>query len=292
MPDDTKNQLILIDALGLVYRAYYAIPSLSTGAGVPTNALLGFIKSIGQLRHHWNPSHCAVVFDGGIPPARRELLPEYKAQRPPMPEHMRAQLPLIEEYLANMGLAAVRRDLLEADDILASLAARAETAGMDVLVVTADKDLMQIVTEQVALLTPGKPDQRADPAAVRVRAGVDPAQIVDWLALVGDNADNIPGVPGVGPKTATRWLSQFGSLAGILEHLPELKPEKSRQALAQNPDLVRRNVELVRLQADLPDLPQLEDLRIKPPDYTRLLGFYRTYEFHALARELSTPTLF
>lgn len=292
MSDEKSNQVLLIDALGVVYRAYYAIPALSTHAGVPTNALLGFIKTVSQLRHVWNPSHCAIVFDGGTPPARRELLPEYKAQRPPMPHAMREQLPLIENYLACAGLAAVRRDLNEADDILAALSSRAESSGMEALVVTSDKDLMQIVTDHVVLLTPGKVDQRADPDAVVSRTGVAPAQIVDWLALIGDSSDNIPGVPGVGPKTATRWLAQYGSIDGILENLPELMPEKSRLALAQNPELVRRNVELVRLQVDLPDLPQLEDLRIKTPDYARLLEFYRTYEFHALERELSAPTLF
>ncbi len=287
-----SSRLILFDALGLVYRAYHAIPPLSTQAGIPTNALLGFIKTVRSLQQHWQPGFSAVVFDGGIPPARRELLPLYKAQRPPMPDGMRAQLPLIQEYLSCAGVAAVRRDAIEADDILATLAVRAADAGMDALVVTADKDLMQIVSDKVALITPGKMDDKVDPAAVRARAGVRPDQIVDWLALAGDNADNIPGVPGVGPKTAARWLEQWSTLDGILAHQAELQPEKCRQALVQHLETVRRNVALMRLQVDLPDLPELEELRARTPDFTRLLAFYQAHELHALARDLAAPTLF
>lgn len=283
---------MLVDALGLVYRAFHAIPPLSTRDGTPTNALLGFIKTVRHLHQYWQPDFCAVVFDGGIPPERRELLPAYKAQRPPMPDSMRAQLPLIKEYLQFAGMASVRRDALEADDILAVLADRGAAAGMEALVVTADKDLMQVVSDKVALIAPNKIEEKINPAAVAARTGVRPDQIPDWLALVGDAADNIPGVPGIGPKTASRWLAQWPDLESLLAHLGGLQPEKSRQALAQHGETARRNLRMMRLPLDLPGLPALEELRIQPPATGRLLEFCQAYDLHGLARELSAPTLF
>ncbi len=283
---------MLVDALGLVYRAFHAIPPLSTRDGTPTNALLGFVKTLRHLQQHWQPDFCAVVFDGGIPPDRRALLPLYKAQRPPMPDPMRAQLPLIEEYLQCAGVAAVRRDDLEADDILAALADRGAAAGMEALVVTADKDLMQIVSDKVALVAPNKMDERITPDAVTERTGVQPGQIPDWLALVGDTADNIPGVPGIGPKTAARWLAQWPDVESLLAHAAELQPEKGRQALTEHAETARRNLRLMRLQLDLPGLPALEELRQRRPEISRLLAFCQAYDLHGLARELSAPTLF
>ncbi len=283
---------MLVDALGLVYRAFHAIPPLSTRDGTPTNALLGFIKTVRHLQQHWQPGFCAVVFDGGVPPERRALLPAYKAQRPPMPDPMRAQLPLIKEYLQYAGMAAVRRDALEADDILAALADRGASAGMEALVVTADKDLMQIVSDKVALIAPNKIEGKINPSAVSARTGVRPAQIPDWLALVGDTADNIPGVPGIGPKTASRWLAQWPDLESLLAHPEGLQPEKCRQALTEHAETARRNLRMMRLPLDLPDLPALEELRLRAPETGRLLEFCRAYDLHGLARELSAPTLF
>jgi DNA polymerase-1 len=283
---------MLVDALGLVYRAFYAIPPLSTRNGTPTNALLGFVKTLRNLQRYWKPEFCAVVFDGGIPPERQELLPMYKAQRPPMPDPMRVQLPLIEEYLQCAGVAALRLDDMEADDILAALAGHGAAAGLETLVVTADKDLMQIVTDKVSLIAPNKIEEKINPAAVAERTGVQPAQIPDWLALVGDTSDNIPGVPGVGPKTAARWLAQWPDLETLLAHVSELQPEKSRQTLMEHAETARRNLRLMRLQLDLPGLPPLEALRPHRIETGRLLKFYLAYDLRGPARELSAPTLF
>ncbi len=284
-------RILLVDALALVYRSYFAIPSLSTAAGVPTNALLGFIKTMRQVQEIWKPEYSAVVFDGGIPPKRLELLPEYKAQRPPMPDTLRAQLPLIESYLDRAGIASIRKKPEEADDLLASLALLAAGAELEVLVLSPDKDLMQIVSEQIALIIPGKAEEKVTPQGVLERTGVTPAQIVDWLALIGDSADNIPGVPGVGPKTAARWLSRWQNIDALAAHQAELKPEKLRLAFLDSLADVRRNLELTRLRQDL-EVPPLAELQVGTPDFKQLLAFYHKYELNAFAQELMSPTLF
>jgi len=286
-----NSRLLIIDALGLVYRSFYAIQSLSTAAGRPTNAVYGFIKTLRQLEKVWQPTHELVVFDGGSPKERTELWPQYKAQRPPMPDALREQLPGVESFLNAARVAHVRLVDTEADDIMASVADQASAQGLEALAATADKDLMQIVGGGVFLVTPGKAEDRLGPEEVALKTGVRPDQIVEWLALIGDTADNIPGVPGVGPKTATKWLNEWGSLESLWAHLDALKPEKLRQALQQHRDAVVRNVALMRLQKDIRISHSMDDLKRQPPDERRLLQFYQSMEFHSLARDLQTPSL-
>ncbi len=285
-------RLLLLDALNLVYRSFFAVTGLATSAGRPTNAVFGFVKTLGQLERLWQPTHWLVVFDGGIPADRRELCPEYKAQRPPMPDDLRAQLPSVESYLDGARIPRARVEGQEADDVLATAADRAAAEGFEVLAVSSDKDLMQIVTERVARVLPAKPGDREGPAEVLARTGVRPDQVVDWLALTGDQSDNIPGVPGVGPKTAAKWLGQWGDLAGLFRHLDELQPEKLRLALADRREVVARNARLVRLARDLPGLAPTTAWIRRPPDGGRLKAFFEEMEFHSLADKISEPTLF
>lgn len=277
--------------MNVAYRAFYAIADLSTAAGRPTNAVYGFVKTMMQLERLWKPTHCLAVFDGGIPPERIELLTTYKAHRPAMPDSLREQLQAIKEYLDCASIASARLDGKEADDVIASVAAGAEKAGMEALVVTGDKDLMQIVDENVSILLPGKTDRKMGPAEVFSKTGVTPAQIVDWLALMGDSTDNIPGVPGVGAKTAARWLREWGSLDAIWEHLQELKPEKLSRSLVENKEAVARNVRMMRLDQDLDCLKSVDDAKLGPPDGSRLLRFFEQMEFHSLAGNLRAPAL-
>lgn len=286
-----SSRLLLVDALGIAYRAYFAIRDLATAAGRPTNAVFGFIKTLRQMDRIWRPTHQLVVFDGGIPPERLELLAEYKAQRPAMPETLRAQLPAIDAYLDGASIAHVRLEAKEADDVLASVAALAAAQDYEVLVATSDKDLLQIVNEKTAVIAPGKIEEKIGPAEVVRKTGVRPDQIVDWLALTGDSSDNIPGVPGVGAKTAADWLSQWGSLAEIWKRLPELKPPRLSLALAGQREAVSRNARLLRLQRDIHCVKSLEDLKCRPPDTRRLLAFFEAQEFHSLANDLRAPTL-
>jgi len=286
------SRLLLVDALNVAYRAFYAIAGLTTSDGHPTNAVYGFIKTLTMLERVWKPTHCLVVFDGGTPPERLKLLDTYKAQRKAMPDDLREQLKHMETYLDCSLLASVRLEEQEADDVIASVAGEAEASGMDVLVMSGDKDLLQIVDEHVSVLFPGKNDERVGPAEVLNKTGVTPAQIVDWLALTGDNSDNIPGVPGVGPKTAARWLREWGSLETIWGHLRELTPEKLRQSLIQHKDAVERNVRLMRLKRDIHCLKSVDDTKRGTPDIERLLHFFEEMEFHSLAKTMrETPLL-
>ncbi|MFH1969936.1 MAG: 5'-3' exonuclease H3TH domain-containing protein, partial [Verrucomicrobiota bacterium] len=214
-----SSSLLLVDALGIAYRAFYAITGLTTAAGRPTNAVYGFIKTIMQMERIWRPSHKLVVFDGGAPVERLKLLATYKAQRPAMPPALRAQLPAIDAWLDAAAIAHVRLEGREADDVVASVALQAAAAGLDVLVASSDKDLLQMVTPTIAVVMPGKVTEKMGTAEVLAKTGVRPDQVVDWLALMGDSSDNIPGVPGIGAKTAAKLLQQWQSLANVLDHV-------------------------------------------------------------------------
>lgn len=282
---------MLVDALNIFYRSFYAIAGLATSSGRPTNAVYGFIKTLAQLERIWQPTHWLVAFDGGTPAARLALCPEYKAGRPPMPDALRAQFAPLESYLDGARIPRARLEGQEADDVLASAAARAAAEDAEVLVVSSDKDLLQIVDRQVALVPPGKPAEKEGPEQVFQKTGVRPDQIVEWLALVGDNVDNIAGVPGVGAKTAAKWLAQWNNLENLWQHAAELKPDKLRQALIERRELVLRNVRLIRLQRDLESFASLEILARRPPDERRLKVFYEEMEFHSLAEKISQPAL-
>lgn len=285
------SRVLLIDALNVVYRAFYAIAGLATSAGRPTNAVYGFIKSLMQLERIWRPTHWLVVFDGGAPAERLALCPAYKAQRPPMPDALRSQFQPLEEYLTGALIPRIRLEGQEADDVLASAAGRAAAEGAEVLVVSSDKDLMQIVDDRVALVTPGKVDEKGGPDYVLRKTGVRPDQIVDWLSLTGDQADNIEGVPGVGAKTAAKWLSQWDSLAGLWRNLAAVEPERLRQALVEHREVVLRNARLIRLQRELACFSALDDLKRQAPDVGRLKKFFEEMEFFSLANKLSEQSL-
>ncbi len=286
------SSLLLVDALGLAYRSFHAIGVLTNAAGQQTQAVYGVIKTLAQMERVWHPSHRLVVFDGGLPPDRLALCPDYKAQRPAMPPDLRSQLPLLEAWLEAASIDYIRRERMEADDVLATVAARAARAGFDVLLASSDKDLLQVVGPGVSVIAPGHVEERIGPAEVQARTGVRPDQIVDWLALTGDQADNIRGVPGIGPKTAARLLVRWPTLAELLAHLDEVEPEKTRVALSESRALLARNERLLRLRTDLEGLPDPERLRARAPDARRLLEVYETLNFQSLARALREPTLF
>lgn len=270
----------------MAYRAFYAIQNLSTQAGQPTNALFGFIRMAGQLAARWRPTHRAVVFDAGLPAARMTLLPAYKQQREKMPDELRSQFPLIEDYLRRAGIATLRVAGEEADDTMASLAAHALADQAETLLATSDKDLFQMVGERVAIVSPASAGERMGPAEVRAKMGVPPGQIVELLALTGDNVDNIPGVPGVGPKTAAKLLGEFGSLEKLFASLESVAGEKTRAALAAHRAEVERNVRLIRLRTDLVAGVDWDALRVQPAAAGPLREFFMAMELHSLVREL------
>jgi len=281
------NRLLIVDGHAYAYRAFYAIRELRSPSGQPTNAIYGFVKMLAKMRELVRPTHLMVVWDGGLSADRVANLPEYKAQRPDMPDDLRPQLDGVVAYLEAAGVGSFRRDGVEADDYIACLSRHAVAADWSVVIASADKDFMQLVSARVGLLNPNdKSETIWTSDQVRAKTGVAPAQIVDWLSLMGDSVDNIPGVPGVGPKTAADLLNRFGSVAGVYARLAEVKSEKLREALRVSAGAVQRNLKLVRLQDDLPCDFSPAGLVEKPADAGRLAGLFRSWGFNGLLAAL------
>jgi DNA polymerase-1 len=273
------KRLLIVDGHAYAYRAFHAIRDLRGPAGRPTNAIFGFVKMLEKMRAALEPGHLTVVWDGGLSAERVAAHPEYKAQRPEMPAELRPQLDELVEYLAAAGLASYRGDQVEADDYIACLARQAAAAGWQVVIASSDKDFMQLVSPQIGLWNPN------DKAAavwtrdqVVAKTGVAPEQVADWLALMGDAVDNIPGVPGVGPKTAAELLKQFGSVAAVWPRLAEVKSEKLRTALAASADRVRKNVRLVQLHEVACEFVP-EQLAVRPANQEQLRELFRRWGF-------------
>ena len=279
--------ILLVDGHAYAYRAFYAIRSLNAPDGSPTNAIYGFLKMLGRMRATVNPTHVAVIWDGGLSSERTAAHPEYKAQRPPMPDGLAVQMDGMVEYLRAAGLASWCRDGVEADDWIAVAARRAVDVGARVVIASADKDFMQLVSARVGLLNPGDKSERIwTDVEVMAKTGVRPEQIVDWLSLVGDSVDNIPGVPGVGPKTATGLLQQFGSLDALYLRLAEVKSDRVRESLTAARGAMVRNQELIRLRDDVGAEFQLADTCIGLEDTRRLAEMFRGWGFRGLLNEL------
>ena len=280
-------RLLIIDGHAFAYRAFYGIRGLTSPAGRPTNAIYGFISMLAKLEAQVLPTHAVVVWDGGLDAGRVEALGDYKGQRDPMPDDMEVQLDSMVEYLEAEGWASVCDDGVEADDRIGQLAKRAEGEGYEVAIASSDKDFLQLINDRVKMWNPAdKSGVPMDAEAVVAKTGVRPEQIVDWLSLVGDAADNIPGVPGVGVKTAAALLNEFGTVDGIYDRLVEVKRDKQRESLAAAKADVRRNQALVALKLDLPGEPELDDLRRGFQDTARLEKLYKTCGFNMLFKDL------
>ena len=285
------NCLLLVDAYSQIYRAFFAIRSLTGPGGEPVNALYGFTKMLRKMLVDHRPSHCAVVFDLGAPQARLEILPSYKEQRPPTPPDLDAQLPAIREVIAAMRFPALEVEGEEADDLIATLALRAARAGWDVLIASNDKDFAQIVGPRIRLVRPnGNEPVVWDAAGVEARYGVRPEQMVDFLSLTGDSVDNIRGVSGVGEKTAAELLRKHGNVDKLLASAGEISKPKLREALLAAADQLRRNRRLVSLRSDLPLDVTLDSLKIQPPDYAKLVEICRRFGFKSLRTEFESES--
>lgn len=283
------SRLLIIDGHAYAYRAFHAIRELRSPSGRPTNAIYGFLKMLEKMRATVEPTHQLVVWDGGLSSDRMTALPEYKAQRPAMPADLAEQLDEITVWLGAVGIASFCEDGIEADDYIAFACRKALAEGAEVVIASSDKDFMQLVSPGVGLLNPNDKSETIWGAEqVRVKTGVEPGQIVDWLALIGDAVDNIPGVPGVGPKTATDLLNQFGSVAGLYARLAEVKSERIRTVLAASAEAVKRNVVLVRLKDDLPFAFELEALEEQASQPGVLRELYARWGFRSLLAELET----
>ena len=281
------DTLLLFDAYSLIYRAFYAIRTLTGPDGEPVNAIFGLTKMLRKLLADHHPGYCAIVFDLGAPQKRLRLLTSYKAQRPPTPPDLEKQLAPIREVLQAMRVPIVEKESEEADDIIATLAVHAARLGHDVLIASNDKDFLQIVDARVRMLRPdGKETAVIDPVGVEARCGVKPGQIVDYLSLIGDTVDNIPGAPGVGEKTAAQLLVEYGTIDQLLARVGEISKPKLRDSLVASADRLRLNRQLIALQTDVPLSITLDALKVQPPDATALAALFRRFGFKSLLAEV------
>ncbi|PLY04544.1 MAG: DNA polymerase I [Desulfuromonas sp.] len=281
------KRIYLVDGSSYIFRAYYAIRHLSNSSGEATNAVYGFTNMLLNLLRDEQPDLMAVVFDTKAPTFRKELYPEYKANRAAMPEDLVPQIPLIKDVVRAFRLPVLEQAGYEADDIIATLARRYAAEGLEVTVVTGDKDLMQIVDERVCLLDTmkGKVSRRDE---VIERFGVPPAQVLEVLGLAGDTSDNIPGVPGIGEKTASQLIQEFGSIDNLLENIDKVKGKKRQENLREFAEQARLSRQLAALVYDL-DVPlTTADLTVEEPDREALGELFKKLEFAKLYQEFSS----
>jgi len=285
--------LYLIDASSYVYRAFHALPALTSPAGLPTNAVYGFSTMVMKLLREVQPTYIAAVFDAPGPTFRGDLFAAYKANRPSMPEDLAVQLPLVHEVIAAFGVYSLAIQGVEADDVIGSVTARATAAGAEVVIVSGDKDLMQLVGPAVRVWDTMR-DRVFDEPAVRDRWGVAPAQIVDVMGLMGDAIDNIPGVKGIGEKTATALIQQFGSLESVLARLDEVErstairgAKKLAATLRAEAETARMSRTLATVRCDVALDCGLEEFRLRPPVAEALRAIFTRLGFQSLARDLS-----
>ncbi len=278
------RKLVLVDGSSYLYRAFHALPPLSNSKGEPTGAVLGVLNMLLKLVKEQGPALIGVVFDAPGKTFRDELFAEYKAHRPPMPDDLRAQVkPLIDAVQA-LGLPLLRIEGVEADDVIGTLAERAAADGLDVLISTGDKDMAQLVNERITLVNT-MTNSSLDRAGVKVKFDVYPEQIVDYLALVGDASDNIPGVPKVGPKTAAKWLNQYRTLDNLIAHQDEIEGKVGESLRASQSDLaLSRQLATINRALDLPLQPA--QLVRGEPDTDKLRELYTRLELRALLRQL------
>ena len=286
MPKTKNAPLILVDGSSYLYRAFHALPDLSTRDGRPTGAVRGVISMLKKLQKDYQPAYMAVIFDAKGKTFRNDLYAQYKANRPPMPDDLREQIEPLYALVRALGLPLIVEPGVEADDVIGTLAMQATEAGRDVLISTGDKDMAQLVNNHVTLVNT-MTDSVSDRAGVIEKFGVPPERIIDYLALVGDKVDNVPGVEKVGPKTAVKWLSAHGDLDGIMANANSIKGkvgENLRDALERLP----LGKELVTIRCDVDLHETIDDLEIQAPKREELLALYHDLEFRGWLDELNS----
>ena len=292
-PSKTAPRLFLIDAYALIYRSFFAFihRPLTNAQGENTSAPFGFANFLFQIRDNYRPDYIAIVFDSGRS-HREELYPEYKATREKMPRELRDSLPRVRELVEAFGDRVIAVDGWEADDVIGTLAARAVAGGLEAVIVSGDKDFLQLVGGGVQLLNPGRGGPQGvaaewvDEEGAGAKLGVPPGQVVDYLALVGDSSDNVPGAPGIGPKTARKLLESYGTVEEVLDHAEEITAKRARESLIANREQVLLSKELVTIRTDVGVDAEMEDLKVSAPDNERLRALFVDLEFRTLLGRL------
>src|SRR5579871_6533311 len=285
------DHVFLVDGSSYIFRAYHALPPLNRKSdGLQVNAVLGFCNMLWKLLRDMppdnKPTHLAIVFDKSEITFRNELYPDYKAHRPPAPDDLIPQFNLIREAVKAFDLPCLEQAGFEADDLIATYVREAVERGAMATIVSSDKDLMQLVTDKVTMYDTMK-DRRLGIPEVIEKFGVPPAKVVEVQALAGDSVDNVPGVPGIGVKTAAQLLTEYGDLETLLARAGEIKQPKRRESLQQNEELIRISRKLVQLDDQVKlDVP-LDELAVHEPDARRLIAFSKAMEFSALTRRVA-----
>ena len=285
---EKKRSLVLIDAYSQIFRSFYAIRILTNSRGEPVNAAFVFTKLLLQLEKNHPSAYGAMLFDCGKVPFRLELNPEYKANRPPMPDPLKQQIPLIKEIAGAFGWKQLQCEGFEADDLIGGMALKYQDFSVEI--VSSDKDLSQLIDERISMLIPGSSGgfEVRDAAAVKAKFGVAPDMMIDYLALLGDASDNIPGVPGIGPKRAVEILDILGAASSWLDDPARIEAVGTvAKKLLPELDTIRRNRELIRLRTTLPEsfdtaLPPVR----RAPDWKRITGICQDNQFKSILKEL------
>jgi DNA polymerase I len=283
-PEGAGNRIFLIDGNSLLFRAFYAIKRLSTSRGFPTNAIYGFISALRKLIDAESPDYLGVVFDTKGPTIRHEAFKDYKAQRKPMPEELVVQIPVLKKIIDALRIPLYEAPGYEADDVLASLARLAAARGLHSVIVTTDKDLLQVVGPAVSVFNPSK-EIMIDECGVKDFFGVDPAQVTDVLSLWGDPTDNIPGVPGIGEKTAKSLILEFGSLDGLLARIDEVRNPRVRETIEKNKEILDLSRRLVCVEDKLHLDFDLEAFALSEPDAAATTALFQELEFTSLLKD-------
>lgn len=282
-----RPHLYLVDGSSFLFRAYHALPLLTRSDGTPVNAVLGFTNMLMKLLDDMDTGYVAVVFDTARKTFRNDIAPEYKANRPEPPDELIPQFPLVREATRAFNVSCTEMEGFEADDLIATYTRQAQALGMEVTIVSSDKDLMQLVSDHVTMFD-GIKNRRIGLDQVREKFGVGPEKVVDVQALAGDAVDNVPGIPGIGVKTAAQLISEYGDLDTLLERASEIKQTKRRQSLIEHADKARLSRELVRLRDDVPVKESLESFVHRDPDLKQLLEFLSTQGFKSIIAKVQS----
>jgi len=278
-----SDEVYLIDGSAYIYRAYHAISPLNNSSGLPTHAVYGFTTILRRIMRERQPQFLAVAFDTRGPVFRHKLYPEYKANRPPMPDDLAVQIPYIRNMTRSYNILSLEHEDQEADDLIASVTDRLVAKGCRVIIVSGDKDLLQLVSDSVSLWDPMN-DRVMTEESVQKKYGLGPSQLLDYFALTGDSSDNVPGVPGIGPKTAEKLIKEYATLEGLYGKIDTMKPSKMKERLISHKDDAFLSRKLIRLnhEADVPENP--EDYRLGEPDSEKLRALLAELEFHSLLK--------
>ncbi|MDP3981849.1 MAG: DNA polymerase I [Chlamydiota bacterium] len=282
--------LYIIDGTSLIYKSFYAVPPLSNSKGQATNAILGFIKTLEKFISEKNPHYLAIALDAKGPTFRHERYLDYKAHRKPMPDELVCQIPLIRNFILCRHIPLLEIQGCEADDTMASLASRLKS-NAKVIIISNDKDMLQIVNQDISVIQNIKENIILDENEIKEKYGVRPDQIRDLLALSGDSSDNIPGLPGIGVKSAATLLQKYESIEGIMKNLNALKGRVKKEMFENNLQVLELSRDLATIRTDIPCPLELADCQLKEPDYEKLQNLYRELEFKDLLRNISKPDL-